>query len=164
MCVCPLTCCTGQGFPSLQQAAERRPSGAVAHFLLRVALHHRAVLVVAVQAAALSAAAGLSADGVAAAVVAERTPTQSGGEAKANVSIIFFVTLKIKTLRFKVGSERVRRPAVVLAEPPAELSVAAHTVVDVPLRLLLPQLLLKLQGVVFLPKRVFLPANHNQVE
>lgn len=38
-------------------------------------------------------------------------------------------------------------PAAVLAEPPAELSVAAQTVVNVPLRLLIPQLLLKLQSV-----------------
>lgn len=52
--------------------------GAVAHFLLRVALNHRAVQIVTVDTAALSAAARLSADCVTAAVVAERTATQSG--------------------------------------------------------------------------------------
>lgn len=49
-------------------------------------------------------------------------------------------------------------PAVVLAEPPAELTVTAETVVDVSLRLLVPQFLLKLQGVGLLPQCVFLPA------
>lgn len=48
-------------------------------------------------------------------------------------------------------AERAVWPAAVLAEPPAELTVAAHAEVDVPLRLLVPQLLLKLQGVGLLP-------------
>lgn len=44
------------------------------------------------------------------------------------------------------------------------MSVTAHTVIDIPLRLLVPQFLLKLQGVVFLPKRIFLPAKQTEAE
>lgn len=54
--------------------------------------------------------------------------------------------------------ERTIWPAVVLAEPPAELTVTAQTVVDIPLCLLIPQFLLKLQGICLLPKCIFLPA------
>lgn len=56
------------------------------------------------------------------------------------------------------SQQRAVWPAAVLAEPPAELTVAAHTEVDVPLRLLVPQFLLKLQGIGLLPEFVFLPA------
>lgn len=49
-------------------------------------------------------------------------------------------------------------PAVILAQPPAELSVTAQTVVDVPLGLLVSQLLLELEGICLLPKCIFLPA------
>lgn len=56
---------------------ERSLRRAGSHFLLRVALHHRGVIVVAVDAAALPVAALLRAHCVAAAVVAEGTPTQS---------------------------------------------------------------------------------------
>lgn len=80
MRACALTWSSGQSSPSLQETTKRRPRGAVAHFLLRVALNHRAVLIVTVDAAALSASAGLSADCVTAAVVAERTAAQSGDE------------------------------------------------------------------------------------
>lgn len=50
------------------------------------------------------------------------------------------------------------RPAIVLAQPPAERGVAAQAVVDVALRLLIAQLLFKLQRIRLLPQHVFVPA------
>lgn len=77
---------TGQSAAGLQQTTERRPRCAANDFLLRVALDHCAMLVVAVQAAALPVAALLGAHCVTAAVVAEGTPTQPGNETLCDVS------------------------------------------------------------------------------
>lgn len=76
--VCLVTWDTGRGSPSLQQTSKRRPRCAVRHFILWVALHYCTVLIVTVPAATFSVAALLGAHCIAAAVVTEGTPTQSG--------------------------------------------------------------------------------------
>ena len=93
---CFPTCCARGG--SSRQGAKRRVWSA-SHVLLRVALHHSAVLAVAVTAAPLSGAALLGAHCVAAAVVAERTAAQPGKGAVSTNTCTRGIGVCVRTLR-----------------------------------------------------------------